>query len=103
MMSFAFIVIAAFLDIVANLLLKKSNGFQSLGYGIGAILMVLLAFIILSFALQSIPLSVAYATWGALGIFGTTLGGILFFKEKIGKKGIYGLILIIGSVILLHF
>ena len=102
-MGFIFIVIAAFLDVIANILLKKSDGFKSLGYGVSAIIIVLLAFVFLSFALSSIPLSIAYVTWGALGILGTTLGGVLFFKEKIGKKGICGLILSLSSVVLLHF
>ncbi len=44
MLGFAFVCIAAVLDVVANLLLKASNGFSKLGYGLGAVAVVIGAF-----------------------------------------------------------
>lgn len=101
-MGFIFILIAAILDISANILIKKSNGFRLISYGSGGILLVLLAFATLSFSLKYTSLSIAYATWGALGILGTTLMSILFFQEKVNKTKIIGLVMMIGSIILLH-
>lgn len=43
-MGFALVILAAILDIVANLFLKKSNAFRHKGYAIGCILMVWAAF-----------------------------------------------------------
>ncbi|RDU71533.1 QacE family quaternary ammonium compound efflux SMR transporter [Helicobacter anseris] len=96
------VVIAGVLDIIANLLLKKSQGFKYKIYGFSAIVIVLLAFVALSFAIRSMPLSVAYATWGALGIIGTVGGGYLFFNERLNKKGKIGIFLILISIVLLH-
>lgn len=93
---------AAILDIFANLFLKKSNAFTHKGYTIACILMVWAAFIALTFTLETLPLSVAYSTWGAVGIIGTTAGGYILFKERIGAIGYLGIIIVLCAVILLH-
>ncbi|PAF51307.1 SMR family transporter [Helicobacter sp. 13S00477-4] len=100
-MYFVFLIIGAFLDVLANLLLKKSEGFKNKSLGITAIILVLGAFSTLSFTIQVIPLSIAYSIWGALGIIGTIIGGHLFFNERLGIIGWIGMLLVIISVILL--
>lgn len=100
---FLIIVISALLDVAGNLLLKKSNGFRNKIFGFGAIFLVIMAFILLSFTLKHIPLSVAYSTWGAIGILGTCLGGYILYNEKLNAIGILGIIIIIFAVILLHY
>lgn len=100
---FITIVISALIDVVANLLLKKSDGFKHKIYGISAVLLVIIAFILLSFALKYIELSVAYSTWGAIGIIGTCLGGYIFYKEKLNYIGIIGVIIVVCAVILLNY
>ncbi len=100
---FITIVISALIDVVANLLLKKSDGFKHKIYGISAVLLVIIAFILLSFTLKYIELSVAYSTWGAIGIIGTCLGGYIFYKEKLNYIGIIGVIIVVCAVILLNY
>ena len=100
---FAAIVVAAGLDIVANLFLAKSEGFKRLGYGLSAILLVALAFTCLAFAVRHMDLAVAYAMWGALGILGTSLGGWLLFNQKIKFTGWLGICVLIGGITLMHY
>ena len=104
-MSFYFIIItiSALIDVIANLLLKKSDGFKYKIYGISAILLVIVAFVLLSFTLKYVELSIAYSTWGAVGIIGTTLGGYIFYKEKLNYVGILGVVIIVFAVILLNY
>lgn len=104
-MSFYFviIVISALIDVVANLLLKKSNGFEYKIYGFGAVSLVIIAYILLSFTLEHIELSIAYSTWGAIGIIGTCLGGWILYQEKLNKIGILGVCIVIIAVVLLHY
>lgn len=97
------IVASAFLDILANLALKKSNSFANKFWGFLAIFLAILAFVCLFFTLKYVSLSVAYSTWGAIGIIGTCLGGYIFYKEKLGFIGILGIILVIIAVVLLNF
>ena len=49
------------------------------------------------------PLSVAYSTWGAIGIIGTIFGGYVFFKEKLDFLGYIGVAMVVCGVILLHW
>lgn len=98
-----FITLSAFLDIFANLLLKKSNGFECKMYGVVAIILAILAFFLLSISLKSIPLAIAYSLWGAIGIIGTCAGGAIFFGEKLNFIGILGVILVVLAVCLLNY
>ena len=47
-MSFGFVVMAALVDIVANMALTRSHGFKYNGWGITAIVLVLAAFTLLA-------------------------------------------------------
>jgi len=52
-LAFLFVVIAALLDVGANLLLAKADGFRQLRFGIGSIILVCLAFLMLSQAVRT--------------------------------------------------
>lgn len=65
--------------------------------------MLYLLFFLLSFSLKYVPLSIAYSTWGAIGIIGTCLGGWILYKEKLNKIGILGIIIVIIAVFLLNY
>lgn len=93
---------AALIDVIANLLLKASNGFRKIGYGISSIVMVVIAFYLLSLALNFMDLAVAYSSWGAIGIIGTILGGRLFFDERLNTIGYVGVVAVLSAVVLLH-
>ena len=101
-LALGYVVISAILDVIANLFLKKSNAFTHKGYTIGCILMVWAAFKVLLFALEDMPLSVAYSTWGAVGIVGTSIGGYIFFKERLGIIGYIGMAMVVCAVVLLN-
>lgn len=96
------IVISALVDIYSNVLLKKSDGFRSKKYGFASIACVILAFIILSLSLDTIPLSVAYSTWGAVGIIGTCAAGWFLYNERLNKIGILGVIVVLIAIGFLH-
>ena len=56
---------------------------------------------LLSFAMNALPMSVAYAVWTGIGAVGAIGVGIIFNSEKINiKKGVF-LFLIIFSVVML--
>lgn len=104
-MKFYIVIIlcSALLDVVANLLLKKSNGFEDKKMGFLAILFVVWAFLLLSVSLKYVPLSIAYSTWGAIGIIGTCVGGWILYNEKLNYIGIIGVIVVIIAVVLLNY
>ncbi|MCR6553203.1 SMR family transporter, partial [Aeromonas sp. CPF2-S1] len=65
--------------------------------------LVLGAFTLLSEAVSGgqIDLAVAYATWGAIGIVGTALGGLLFFGERLKPIGWAGMMVMALAVVML--
>ena len=101
--ALVFVFIAALLDIVANLFLKKSESFTKKGYAIACVVMVWVAFSALAVAIQILPLSTAYATWGAVGIIGTALGGYIIFKENLCALGYIGIVMVLCAVVLLNW
>ena len=96
-----YVVLAAFLDIIANLALNKSRGFKNLKWAALSLALVWLAFYLLSLSLEGLKLAVAYAIWGSIGILGTTLGGWYFFRQTLKPIGWIGILIIILAVILL--
>lgn len=96
------VLLAAGLDVVANLLLARSDGFRRRGLGAAALLAVGLAFVALSFAVRSMDLAVAYALWGGFGILGTSLGGWAFFGQRLRPCAWAGIALLLGGIALLH-
>lgn len=96
-----YVILAALLDIVANLALNKSDGFRNFKWGIISILLVWLAFYLLALSLEGMQLAIAYTLWGSIGILGTTIGGWYFFKQKLKPIGWVGIFIIIVAVITL--
>lgn len=56
---------------------------------------------LLSYAMQAMPMSVAYAIWTGIGAVGAVVVGLVFNKEKINLEKALYLSLIIFSVVML--
>ncbi len=100
--SVLLVLLAATLDIIANILLAKSSGFAKKKMGIVALLLVGLAFWLLSVAVRQLDLSVAYALWGCFGILGTSLSGWLLLGQKMRWPAFAGMALLFCGIILLR-
>jgi len=98
-LSFGYVVLAALIDIAANMALTRSNGFKRKLWGVLAILLVLSAFTLLAQAVKEIDLAIAYASWGAIGILGTAIGGALLFKQRLKPIGWVGIAVVVAAVI----
>ena len=92
---------AIVLEILANVLLKFSDGFRRKLYGLMSIAAVLGAFSALSQAVKGIDLSVAYALWGGFGIAVTLAAGWVLFVQRLNNKGWMGLILLLAGMIMI--
>lgn len=103
MSPFVIVLGAALIDIGANMAINRSKGFRYKGWGFLGIMLVLGAFTLLSEAVScgQIDLAVAYATWGAIGIVGTALGGLLFFGERLKPIGWAGMMVMALAVVML--
>jgi len=100
--AFLFLLAAAVLDVIANLLLQKSDGFKNLRYGVPALMMVCLAFTLLAQATDFMDLTVAYVSWGALAILGTAMSARIFLGQILNRKSWLGIAMILVSIFLLR-
>lgn len=96
-----YLLLAVATDVIANIFLKKSNGFHNKKYGFASLALIGVAFLFLAQALLTLDLSIAYATWGALGILATTFVDKLFFGLRIKPLGFVGIATMISGIVLL--
>lgn len=102
MNGYVLLSIAIIAEVFGSSMLKLSAGFKKILPTIGVIVGYLIAFYMLSLALRTLPLGLAYAIWSGVGTALTALVGILFYKEGINLKKTLGILLIIGGVALLN-
>ena len=60
------------------------------------------SFYFLSMVLKYIPIGISYAIWSGLGIVLISIVGLLVFKQELDLPGIFGMVLIISGVIVIH-
>ncbi|NUU67877.1 multidrug/spermidine efflux SMR transporter subunit MdtI [Enterobacteriaceae bacterium BIT-l23] len=97
----AWLAFAIVLEIVANILLKFSDGFRRKLFGVLSLLAVMGAFSALSQAVKGIELSVAYALWGGFGVAATVAAGWILFGQRLNHRGWMGLgLLLVGMVLI---
>ena len=100
--GYIYLFLAIITGIASNSFLKTTQSFTKLGPTIFCILSIIICIFCLSKAMSIIPVSTAYASYGALTITAVTLFGILKYNQTPNIYGTVGLILIISGVILLN-
>lgn len=96
------VIIAAAFEVVANLLLSKSEGFTKLRFAFAALALVGLAFTFLAYAVRGLDLAVAYSLWGGFGILGTSIGGWLLLGQRLRPVAWLGIAMLITGMGMLH-
>jgi len=94
MSAWMFLGVAIVFEVVGTVLLKLSDGFEKLGFGMSAILCYSICFWFFAPALKAIPAGIAYAIWAGNGILSITLIGLVFFGQKLSLLN-YGFIILI--------
>ena len=101
-MPYIILLLAIALEVMASLALKASAGFARWGFSILALSGFGLSLWLLARVSAILPISITYPTWAGLGIVGATLGGALFFAERISVQHMLSLGLVICGTALLH-
>lgn len=95
-----------FACIAANLLscalLTASDGFTRPVLSGSGIALALLNYFLLSRAILTINISIAYAIWVALGIIASSLISVFYFRQHITKTGIFCIGLITFGLVFIH-
>ncbi len=98
-MEWIYLILAILLEIIGTTCMKVANGFTKLLPSVGTFLAYGVCFAFLSLSLKKIPVSVAYAIWGAAGITIISVVGILVFKESVSALKIFSILFIVLGVI----
>ncbi|MEK4760326.1 multidrug efflux SMR transporter [Viridibacillus sp. FSL E2-0187] len=89
-------------EIFGTTMLKLSEGFTNILPSIGVVIGFGIAFYCLSLCLKTIPLSLAYAIWAGIGTAITAVIGVLLWDDPFSIMTFFGIVLIIGGVVLLN-
>lgn len=98
-MDWLFLIGSGLCEVLLVYCLKKSNGFTNKLWSLIVILVSASSLTLLSLAMKTTEAGTAYSVWVAIGSVGSIILGAVLFKEKLSKKQIFYLILIIISVI----
>jgi small multidrug resistance pump len=101
-MGYLFLAIAIATELVGTTYLKYSDGYTKLVPSVISIAAYGICFFVFSKSLLSINLSVAYATWSAVGLVVTALISVFLFKEGITPAGIAAIVMITVGVVVLN-
>lgn len=85
------------LEVIGTFLLKLSNGFERVHWGLLSILFYAACFWVFAPALKVIPVGVAYAIWSGIGIVAAALIGAFAFGERLGTVQLVCIALIIAG------
>ena len=101
-MQYVFLLIAVAFEVCGTMLLPVSQNFTRPVPTLSLIGCYGASFYCLTFALNTLPIAVVYATWSGLGIFLITVFGYLVFEQALDWRAIVGLLLIVAGVVLVN-
>ncbi len=94
--------IAIALEVVATSALKAAAGFTRLGPSLVVIAGYGGAFFLLSLALRTIPVGIAYALWAGAGVVLICVIGWLAFDQRLDLPAVIGIALIVAGVLTIN-
>lgn len=101
-MGWLWLGLAIVAEIVATTSLRYSNGFSNFVPSLFTAVGYVIAFAMLSQALRTIDLGIAYAVWAGVGTAIIAIIGILVFGEPGTIAKTLGITMIIGGVVLVN-
>lgn len=102
LISYVSLAIAIVCEVVGTSFLQKSEQFTKLTPTLIMAAFYLGSFFFLSQALKTVPLGVAYAIWGGLGIVLVSLVSVLIFRQTLDLAAMIGIAMIVGGVIVVN-
>ena len=102
LIGYSFLMLAIIFEVLGTTFLVKSEQFTRLVPTLFMALLYIGSFYFLSQTIKTIPLGIAYAIWGGIGIVLTAIVGLVVFKQSIDMPAIIGIGLIILGVVVIN-
>lgn len=100
-MDKAFLMLAIVCEVAATSALKSSEGFSRLAPSLVVVIGYGISFFLLSLALRSIPVAIAYAIWSGVGVALIAVAGWLLYRQALNLGELAGIGLIVAGVVIL--
>ena len=101
-MGWILLTFAIVLEVAGTTNMKLSEGFSNLVPSVLVIFFYALSIIALTFAVNRLDVSAAYAVWSGMGTALVSMTGLWFFQESVTSVKVVALGFIIGGVVMLH-
>ena len=98
-MQWILLALAGVFEIVWAIAMKYSNGFTVVIPTLVTVIGYIASAVFLSMALKQIPLGAAYAMWTGFGIIGTSVLGVLLFRERLSVPQVICVFLIVVGIV----
>ena len=102
MRPYLFLLVAICGEVAGTLSLKASDGFTRLWPSVFTVLCYVLTFYMLSLAIRTIPVGVAYAIWSGLGIVMISVLSLALFRQHLDLPAMFGMALILAGVLVIN-
>ena len=100
--TYLFLFGAIIFEVAGTMLLPVTQNFTKLIPSTVLAVCYMIAFYLLTFVVNKIPIAIVYATWSGLGIFSIAILGYIFYKQTLNWQTILGLFIIIVGIILVN-
>jgi quaternary ammonium compound-resistance protein SugE len=101
--GWGYLCLAGVFEIIFATLLKMIEGFTKPIPSALFVISLFISFYLLTKSIEKIPLGTAYAVWTGIGVIGTVIVGIVYYKESATMLKMLFLITLISSIIGLKF
>lgn len=101
-MSWVYLLLAIFLELIGTSALKASDGFQKIWSSLLVLVSYVSSFYFLSLSIRVLPLGVSYAIWSGVGVVAISLIGWIFYKQNLDFAAMLGIGLIVIGVLTIH-
>ncbi|MBD9624703.1 multidrug efflux SMR transporter [Ensifer sp. ENS06] len=100
--AYAALGLAIILEVAGTVFLQRSAQFTRLWPTLAMAVLYAGSFYSLTHAIKAMPLSVAYAVWGGVGIILTATVGYVVFRQALDFAAIVGIALIVSGVFVIN-
>jgi len=100
--TYLFLFGAIFCEVAGTMLLPVTQNFTKFTPTSILAVCYLVAFYLLTFVVNKLPIAIVYATWSGLGVFTIAILGYIFFKQNLSWQAVLGLFFIVLGVILVN-
>lgn len=100
-MAWVALILAGFFEIVWAYSMKLSDGFTRLTPSVITLVFMIFSFVLLAYAMRTLPLGTAYTIWTGIGAVGSFLVGIFILGEPASAMRMLAAVLIISGLVLM--